>query len=52
MNTILIKNKYLKSLTHKYFKVSIIRRYIIFNPYIDQIDEIMKKCFEIYNEKI
>ena len=45
------KYKHLKSVTHKILDESIISRHIILNPIINETDEIMKRCNNIYNKK-
>ena len=45
------KNKHSKSKTHKILDEAIIGMYIIFNPNISEIDEILKKYINISNKK-
>ena len=45
------KNKHPKSLSHKYFKDSITRRYITSNPNFDETDEKLRKFVNNYNRK-
>ena len=45
------KNNHLKSINHERLDEAIIRRYIIPNPNINQIDEILKKYVMNYKEK-
>ena len=47
------KSKYnhLKSVTLKTLDESILSRYIILNPFINETDEIMKRFINIYNNK-
>ena len=45
------KNNPLKSIGHRILDYFIIRRYFNPNPIFDQIDEIMKRYCNIYNEK-
>ena len=45
------KYKHFKSITQKTLDESNMRRYIIPHPVFDQIDELLKKFFNIYNEK-
>ena len=44
------KNNHLKSVTHKILDESNICRYFNFNPFINEIDEIMKKYIITYNK--
>ena len=47
------KSRYnhLKSVTQKLLDEPIISKYIIPNPIIKKVDEIMKRCNNIYNKK-
>ena len=51
--SIMNKSKYnhLKSLTHKMLNESIMRRYFIQDPNINDIDEILRKYNNISNKK-
>ena len=45
------KYKHFKSINHKTLVQSIIRKYIIFKPIFDEIDEIMRRYITINNKK-
>ena len=42
----------MKSVTHEILDESIISRFIIFNPIINEIDQIMKRYINFFNKKI